>query len=294
MLVGATGPTWAHESSVGVLNPWSRWSFEPLVLIPLGLVGACWLTGLVRLSQRARTGDPARYWRNAAFASGWMSLALALCSPLHSAGRASFLAHMSEHEILMLIAAPLLALSRPSGVLVWGLPRATRHGISRLSHGRGVRSTWRFLTDPVVATVLHGSLVWFWHMPAPFDAAVRDETMHTLQHVCFFGSAVLFWWAMFNGHAHRRGYGLAALALFATATHSGLLGALLVVSPRVWYSAYDGHAAALSALEDQQLAGLVMWVPAGVIYTLAGLALMALWLNGSAIRSRGDGRVIAG
>ena len=280
-------PVVAHELAQGVLpkaDPWSRWSFEPAVVVPLALVGGWWLLGWLRLKRRSNRADRTRTLRNLAFAVGWLATALALCSPLHAAGSISFFAHMTEHEILMLVAAPLLALSRPSGLLLWGLPRACRRGIGRTSRNGIIRGTWRFATDPIAATVIHGGLVWVWHLPVLFDAAVRDEGMHTLQHLCFFGSAVLFWWAMFFGRAQHRGFGLAApLALFATATHSALLGALLVVAPRVLYVVYDIHG---SALEDQQLAGLIMWVPTGIVYTLAGLALMALWLGASAARSR--------
>lgn len=130
-----------------------------------------------------------------------------------------------------------------------------------------LRAVWRAATDPVIATFVHGALLWLWHLPALFDAALRDEGLHLLQHASFFGSAVLFWWALLHGTAYRRGHGIAIAAIFVTAVHSSLLGALLVVAPRVLYQGYAAAAFSLSPLEDQQLAGLVMWVPAGLVYT---------------------------
>ncbi len=111
--------------------------------------------------------------------------------------------------------------------------------------------------------------------------------MHTLQHASFLGTGLLFWWALFHGREGRMGYGAAVFYLFATAMHSGALGALLTFAPSPWYPAYDGATAAwgLTPLEDQQLAGLIMWIPAGLSYLVAGLALVAAWMRESERRT---------
>jgi PQQ-dependent catabolism-associated beta-propeller protein len=112
---------------------------------------------------------------------------------------------------------------------------------------------------------------------------LRSDLVHTLQHVCFLGSALLFWWALIHGPQGALGYGAAALYVFTTSIHSGILGALLTFAGRVIYPAYLESTASwgLSALEDQQLGGLIMWVPAGLVYIVAGLALCAGWLRES-------------
>jgi putative membrane protein len=111
--------------------------------------------------------------------------------------------------------------------------------------------------------------------------------VHAVQHLCFFGTAALFWWGIAHGRYGRTGYGAAVVYVFATALHSGLLGALLTVSPRVWYVPYlTTHVGGLAPLEDQQLAGLVMWVPAGLLLTGGGLVLFAAWLRESDRRTR--------
>jgi cytochrome c oxidase assembly factor CtaG len=284
----------AHEVSAWTATQSAPldWSYEPWVVLPLCLVGLFWALGLVRLARRSRAGEAAVSWRNLAFAAGWLALALSLASPLHAAGGISFTAHMIEHELLILLAAPLLVLARPAGVLLWGLPSRWRRGVAHALAGGWRGGLWRGASGPVVATSVHAALLWLWHLPVLFDAAVRDEALHALQHLSFFGSALLFWWSMFHVCRRRHGYGTAVLAVFATAVHSTLLGALLTVLPAARYPAYSGGFG-LSALEDQQLAGLVMWVPAGVTYAGVGLLLFALWVGGGRGAAQRKVRVLA-
>ena len=111
--------------------------------------------------------------------------------------------------------------------------------------------------------------------------ALTEFAIHFLQHASFFGTALLFWWAIVRERPGTAGYGVAILYLFTTAAHSGALGALLSLARRSFYPAYASTTAAwgLTPLEDQQLGGLIMWVPAGAIYTVAALALLAAWLH---------------
>jgi putative membrane protein len=119
-----------------------------------------------------------------------------------------------------------------------------------------------------------------------YQATLASETLHTLQHVSFLGTALLFWWALLHGREGRLGRPAAVIYLFTTAMHTSLLGVLLTFSDRLWYPLYDGTTVlwGLSPLEDQQLAGVIMWVPAGVAYLIAALALAATWLKEPAPR----------
>jgi len=94
---------------------------------------------------------------------------------------------------------------------------------------------WQRLTDPLIATVLHGVALWAWHIPALFDAALASHRLHWLQHVSFFASALLFWWSLLRGRARTRGYGAAVMYLFATSLHSGFLGILLALARQPLY-----------------------------------------------------------
>jgi cytochrome c2 len=128
---------------------------------------------------------------------------------------------------------------------------------------------------------LHAAALWVWHIPRLFQATLTSELAHAWQHLSFFGTALCFWWALLYGRQERQGYGVAVLAVCTTALHSSLLGALLTFAPTPWYPAYVHTTAAwgLTPLEDQQLGGLIMWIPAGVVYLLAALALSAGWLH---------------
>lgn len=271
-LLAAAAPALAHG---GEDHP--AWTFDPWIVAPLALAGGLYAAGTARLWRRAGIGRGIRPWRCAAYAAGWLSLALALCSPLHWLGERLFTAHMIEHEIVMAVAAPLLAAARPVGAFLWALPRALRALFVRCAHAAPVRAGWRWLTAPGMATVLHGAALWLWHAPALLDATVADTGVHRLQHLSFLGSALLFWWALFR-RAHP---GVAAGHLLVTMMHMGLLGALIALAPRVLYPAQTAEAPrwGLTPLEDQQLAGLVMWVPAGTVYLAAALAFAASWLG---------------
>lgn len=255
----------------------ASWHFDACCIVLASLSGSAYALGVARLWRRAGLGRGARPGEVALYAAGWFTASAAAMSPLHALGTQVFTAHMTEHELLVVVAAPLLVLSRPLPVLLWSLPPGWRRATRRVTGSGGARWLWRALTDPVGATLLHAAALWLWHLPAPFQAALSNGGAHAAQHACFLATALLFWWSVLSREARRRGPAPAALALFATATHTALLGALLAFSRGVWYPGAPDPSAicGLTRTEDQQLAGLVMWVPAGLAY-LAAL----LWLVG--------------
>jgi putative membrane protein len=202
-------------------------------------------------------------------------------SPLHAIGEHSLSVHMIEHELLMAIAAPLLVLSRPIPALLWGLPRETRIVLGSVAR-TPIRGVWRSLTQPHAATVLHGAAIWAWHVPFLFQAALAHEGIHWLQHASFLGSAIMFWWALLRANRERAAYAIAVGNLFATSMHTGLLGALMVVSTRLFYvtTSSTGIPWNLNPLQDQQLAGLIMWVPGGLIYAGAAILFAGFLITG--------------
>ena len=129
--------------------------------------------------------------------------------------------------------------------------------------------------------------MWIWHLPVLFQATLENDAVHTAQHVSFFGSALLFWWAIIYGKRGLASYGAGVLYLFTTSIHSGILGAFLTFTHRVLYPVYSGSTESwgLTPLEDQQLGGLIMWVPAGLVYILAALVMFAGWLRESERRA---------
>ena len=215
----------------------------------------------------------------AAFIAGWLVLGATLFGPIDTLGGQLFSAHMIQHELMMLVAAPLLALGAPLAVASWGVPRSLLPAIRRITRAIGHARAWRAITHPRGAWLLHAIVLWGWHMPGPFEAALHEGWVHDLQHATFLASAVLFWWVLFARRT-RAAHGVSALYLFTTMLHTGALGALLTFSPTVWYGSYTGGLG-MTALEDQQLGGLVMWVPGGAVYLVAGVHLLGRWLFGA-------------
>jgi putative membrane protein len=259
------------------------WVFDPAITVPLAI--AAWLYW--------RGSSPAhgtQKWESRCYWAGWLTLFISLVTPLHGMGEVLFSAHMTQHELLMLIAAPLLVLGRPLVPYLWGLPANWRKPLSSLFTGANVQHVWRTITQPFHAFWIHGVAVWLWHIPALYQASVTSDLVHALQHATFLVSALLFWWALLRAPRARQGYGTATVYVFATALHTSVLGALLTFANTVWYPVYNETTAAwgLSVLEDQQLGGLIMWIPAGVVYLIAGLALMAAWLHQSELTTTPD------
>jgi putative membrane protein len=259
------------------------WTFEPLTVGLMIVSAGIYALGLRAAWRQGGAGAGFRPWHVAAFYSGMVALAIALMSPLAWLSDLLFSAHMTQHEVLMLVAAPLLVFGQPLLATLWAVPPGRRTGLIRSLRRRRVMSAWLWLTTPLVVFLLHGVALWIWHIPALFEWALRNEAVHAVQHLSFVGTAALFWWGMVHGRYGRAGYGVGLLYVFLTAVHSTVLGALLTVAPSTWYRSYEETAAQrhVSALADQQLAGLVMWVPSGVIFIVIGLALAAAWLGES-------------
>ena len=125
--------------------------------------------------------------------------------------------------------------------------------------------------------------MWVWHIPALFEATLHDEWIHGLEHGLFFTTAALFFWSLVHGGYGRVGYGAAVLYVFVTSMHTGLLGALLTFAHGAWYPTYAERAPAwgFDPIEDQQVAGLIMWIPASIVLAVLALALFAAWLGES-------------
>lgn len=285
----AQGPLLAHELE-RTASAWglSLWDAAALAL----LIGAALLyaIGSRRLSRR---GAYVRPVERACFWIGWSAMMAALAPPVDTAAAQTFSAHMAQHELLMLVGAPLVVVGRPIVPWLWALP-----GPARIRAGTGLQlrpltRTWRLATTPVLAWALHGALVWIWHAPVFYEAALRSEAVHALQHATFVATAVLFWWGLVYGRYGRAAYGASVLYVFTTMVHTGVLGAAFALSTSPFYTIYETRAAAagVDAVADQQLAGLYMWIPAGIVLMISGLALLVAWLAESERRSRVGGSI---
>lgn len=276
--VATAAPAWAHAEHDHHAAP--GWTWDAWITIPLLVAALLFALGRRRLHARSSGGRARLRQRAWLFAGGWLTLAAALVSPLHEAGERSFTAHMTEHELLMLLAAPLFVMAEPLSAMLWAFPPPARRAIGRIGTVRPVSIVFFWSTGAVTATVAQAAVLWLWHMPALFDLALASEGWHVVQHLCFIVSALLFWTAMLG----RRGAGagalgeraLAAFCLLVTSFVTGALGALMAFSDSPWYAGYAGLGLApfgLSPAEDQQIAGLIMWVPGGLVHLIVALIL---------------------
>lgn len=257
----------------------AEWGLEPGIVLPLLVAGAWYARGALVL--RSRSTRAPRTAAVAAFAVGWITLVIALVSPMHGLSEQLFSAHMVQHELLMALAAPLLVAARPGPALLWALGPSARAPLVGVLRAEAVRGTWHGVTQPLAAWLIQGIVIWGWHAPPLFQATLHSELVHAAQHISFLAGAVLFWWSIVN--CRRSARGLAILSLFTTAVHTGVLGALMSFAHTPWYPDYAGRVAAwgLSPLGDQQLAGLIMWIPASAAYLVAALATAHRWLRDS-------------
>ena len=256
---------------------WSAWNLHPVLLAGLLLAGWAY--------RRGRTGGPRRpvdTWRARCFTMALVALGLALLSPLDALSNALASAHMVQH-LLLLVAAPLLALSAPSSAILRGSPLAVRRASGRWRRRLGLtHGNLAVLRHPAAVWLLQVGVLWFWHAAAPYDAALDNQFLHLLEHASFLVTAVLFWHVVIGVRgAARVSGGLGVLLVFAMAMQSVFLSVLLTFARTPWYSGYATTTASwgLDPLTDQQVAGVIMWIPAGGIYLAAALVLLVTWIR---------------
>lgn len=274
----------AHTSERPVpATIWTTWQFEVLIAVPLLLVTWLYLRGTAELWRRAGTGRGVRRWQVCAFLSGAFSVALATLSPLDAMGGALFSAHMVQHLMLILVAPLLFAASRPALPLLWALPGSWRVNLVRWWNSRrAISRVWHTVNHWVMIWLLFAGAIWIWHVPALYDAALEISFVHDIEHISFALAAFLFWSCVLDaGRPGGTGYGIAILMTFTSAMHSGALGALLTFARAPLYGSHEAYTEAwsLSPLEDQQLAGVIMWVPMGMWFAGTALVSFALWLR---------------
>ena len=221
------------------------------------------------------------------FAGGLFVMAAALLGPLEDWTDRSFAAHMLQHELLMLVAAPMLVLGRPLARFAWSFPAAARRHMRARLAGLRVAIGWRVFTSTAGACAIQTVGLFAWHVPAWFRAATVHPGLHALQHSTFVVTALCFWWTVLRPGPPRRVAAPALASLFITTLTTGALGALLTFTTHVWY-ALPGFAPpwGMTLVDDQQLGGLLMWVPGGAVYLVAGLVVLVRTLRNPTSRSR--------
>lgn len=253
----------------------TAWSIDPLILGIVMAVAIAYRRG----SQRSALAERGKrcFW------VGIAVVLVALVSPLDGVAGALASVHMVQHMLLVVVAAPLLAWSRPISTLLQAEPIRWRKATGRWR--RKVRLTpsrLEWLTHPFLAWLALAASLWVWHSSYLYGMALRVEAVHGLEHMIFLVAGVWFWSAVLKGMwTPRHSLGPSILLLFTMGIQGVLLSVMLTFSDRPWYDEYLATAPlwGMTALEDQHLAGLIMWIPGGLIYTGAALAILARWIG---------------
>lgn len=282
--VGVRGDVIAHTGVRPTPETvWSSWNLDPLMAIGILLGSWLYLRGAFAHRRRTGNGGVLHRWHIWAWGGAVVSLAAATFSPLDAMGEALFSAHMVQHVLLFLVTPMLLAASRPFTAFQWAMPAELRKRILMWSHQaavpRWIRVVW---TNPVLIWMLFTGVLWVWHVPSLYDAALRSSLVHRLEHLSFMAAAFLFWsWLLQSRAGQTSTNGFAVLLVFTSVIQSGLLGAILTFARSPIYEGHLPYTASwgLTALEDQQLAGLIMWIPMGLWFTVTMLFIFFAWLR---------------
>ena len=269
----------AHTGAVSDAAWWTQWHLHPVIVPNLILLTALYIMGWRRRHRLQPPPAGVRPWQAWAFAGGMVSLAAALLSPLDVFANELLTVHMIQHTVLMNVAAPLLVLGAPLRVWWWALADERRHHWARWRRTAGRRGWPGYLFwQPLLLWGLFAAMLWTWHLPVLYEAALRYPWIHDVQHLGFFITAALYWRVLFDPLGRRQlGRLRALLYLFTTSLHAALLGVFMALAPRLWYASYAATAPrwGWDPLADQQLAGYVMWMPAGVTYVIVAAGLLA-------------------
>lgn len=255
---------------------------RPEVLLPLLALIGLYAVGYARLSRR---GPRSIGRRRPVFALvGLAALVLALVSPLDGLADMLFVAHMVQHMLLIMVAAPALLLADPFPIIVWALPAAARLRARRwINRASVLGRLWRGATAMRPAWIVYAAVLWAWHLPRAYDAALASRFLHDVEHLSFFVAALIFWWPVVHpAPRFRRAppYPLRVVYLVLGAFQTAALGLWLTLAPAVLYRSYATRADGLGALEDQTWGGIVMWGLGGLIEMIAVLILVYRSLGG--------------
>jgi putative membrane protein len=271
----------AHHSGEGPW--WTLWNLRIEMIACLTLLTWAYWLGVRRLWASAGRGRGVSVRQTWAFYAGIGALVLALVSPIDIIAEELNAVHMVQHMLLIMVAAPLLVIGSTLTVLLWSLPATARNRFGAWTHPlRQWRLQGYMLWQPILTWTLFALVLWMLHLPKLYSAALQDRFLHDLQHIAFLAVACVFWRVLLDPISRQRlSPGIGVLYLFTTTLHASALGVFMAFSPRLWYDDYAETTAAwgISALEDQQLAGYIMWMPACLLYAVAAAVIFGLWLR---------------
>lgn len=256
------------------------WDVRIAVLLPLLLLGALQFIGWRRLRQRGAQRFASR-WRLASYLTGLVVIGLALFSPIDVLGGQLFFMHMIQHLLLVMVAPPLLWLAGPFATGLWALPRPLRIQIGGwFQNEGGVRRFLRATIRPGLSWILFVGVLFGWHDPGAYSLAQGNGWIHDLEHISFFGTAMLFWWRVVGAgpHIHGKNSLLSRIGyVLAVVPPNMFLGVAISLAESPIYPHYLSvpRLYGISIMDDQTIAGLIMWIPGSMMYIIAAIILAA-------------------
>ena len=263
----------------------TQWSMRVEVLALVVAAAALYSWGL---RSKGNRGGGVGLVGGASFFLGLGIVLVALMSPLDSLGASIFSAHMIQHLLLMVAAVPLLVLGRPILTITSGFPPRARSIAARVERASAVRLARKGIDNVVLVGIIQILVVWAWHVPALYQSALDDEWVHVLEHSTFFMAALAFWRLVLSARA-RPPYPARVLLIFVTGLQGAALGAIITLAGRALYAARSlgSEIWSLTPLEDQALAGIIMWVLPGILYFVVMIVLLLRWFRQMDARSSG-------
>ncbi len=268
----------------------SSWHWRPEVLLVLGGLGMLYTIGWWRVRQRTRRSrwGQAASWRLLSYWSGLIIIGLALLSPIEVLVQQLFVMHMFQHLLMIMIAPPLLLITNPMPMILWGLPDRVRQGVGTgigrlLGREAAFRHSLRSVTGGGVVWLIWVVALLGWHDPALYNAALESQLVHDIEHLTFFLASLLFWWRITGAgpRIHKQTSLIGRVAtLMAAVPLNMFLGIALFFANKPWYTYYLAvpRLWGLDALYDQQLGGFIMWVPGSMMYIIAAVFLLGQYV----------------
>ena len=252
------------------------WSLDALTVVMLVLTAGLYARGWAYLRRRL----PPRFGAGSLlfFMVGLDVLFVAMSPPVEALAGQSLSVHMTQHVLLMMVAPPLIWLGAPMVAVLLGFPARVRKAVVTAFARPPARRVWRALAHPAIGWVSFAVMTWAWHVPSLYELALRSPRWHHLEHACFLGAALLFWWPVIQPWPSRSRWPREAMIpyLLLAEIQNTLLAAIFIFSGRVLYPTYAtaGAAGGLGALEDQIVGGLLMWGAGSLFFLIPAARLI--------------------
>ena len=260
----------------------TQWSWASWLIACIAVASGWYVAGMLRMGRTQRAAVLGR-WRAASYFTGLALLFVVLMSPLDTVSDDLFSAHMLQHMFLLLVIPPLLVYGRPVITWLWAFDVGKRRAIVGGWKRGGCDATFRFLMHPLCVWTLLSAALCFWHLPGPYDAALKHEWLHDLEHASFLLFSLQFWTLVIEPYGQRRALGYGATVVFVVSSGfvMGMIGAVLTFAPVPLYAAYlhTTQAYGLTPVQDQQVAGIIMWIPSNLVHAAALCTVFFAWFS---------------